>query len=282
LPTDVVARYIDNAMVSRPEMSVRCAETLQLCALPGLPIVEVGDDLVTLIMDGLARAAIDLRSGDVLVVTSKIVSRSTGRFVDLTTVTPSAQAEEVAREVQRDPRLVELVLRESVAISRKQRDLLITRHRLGFVCANAGIDCSNARPQRATADSGPWALLLPENPDAEALHLRRSLRERTGVDVAVVLSDSHGRPFRLGTVGCAIGVSGLPAIWDRRGDPDLFGNELQTTITALADQVAAAADLVAGQANEGRCVVHVRGLSFDPSESAAVELLRPRDQDVYA
>jgi len=269
-------------MVSRPETTVRCADVMQLRALPGMPIVEVGDDLARLIVDALARAAIEPLAGDVLVVTSKIVSRSTGRFVDLTTVTPSPHAVELGREVQRDPRLIELVLQESVSISRKKRDVLITRHRLGFVSANAGIDCSNARPMNAAEGSGPWALLLPEHPDAEALKLRNALREITGVALGIVLSDSHGRPFRLGTVGCAIGASGLPALWDRRGDPDLFGNELRTTITALADQVAAAADLVAGQANEGRCVVHVRGLSFEPNDSAAADLVRSPDEDLYA
>lgn len=255
---------------------------MELRALPGMPIVQVGDDVPALIADGLQRAGIELRSGDVLVVTSKIVSRATGRFVDLSRVTPTPEALNVAREVDRDARLVELVLRESVAVSRMRREVLITRHRLGFVCANAGIDCSNARPADATEDSGPWALLLPEFPDQAAEQIRTTLHARSGVDLGIVLSDSHGRPFRLGTVGCAIGVAGLPALWDRRGDPDLFGNELQTTITALADQVAAAADLVAGQANEGRCVVHVRGLSFAPTQSAATELLRPSEQDLYA
>ncbi len=269
-------------MQSRPEASVRCAESLQLRALPGLPIVELGDDLPQLIVDGLTRAEIVLAAGDVLVVTSKIVSRATGRFVDISTVVPTPRALEVASEVNRDPRLVELVLRESIAISRKRRDVLITRHRLGFVCANAGIDCSNARPRHAHEGIGPWALLLPEDPNAAAERIRTALRERTGVDLGVVLSDSHGRPFRLGTIGCAIGCAGLPALWDRRGDPDLFGAALQTTITALADQIAAAADLVAGQANEGRCVVHVRGLSFEATSSSASELLRPGDQDLYA
>lgn len=269
-------------MTDRSDNSVRCAESLQLRSLPGLPIVEPGHDLAALVEAGLARAEITLRVGDVLVVTSKIVSRATGRFVDLSTVIPSQEASALAVEVNRDPRLVELVLRESVAISRKRRDVLITRHRLGFVSANAGVDCSNARPANAFDGAGPWALLLPEDPDAAAEQLRVTLRERTGVDVPIVLSDSHGRPFRLGTVGCAIGCAGLPALWDRRGDPDLFGAPLQTTITALADQVAAAADLVAGQANEGRCVVHVRGLSFDCTQSGASELVRPVDQDLYA
>jgi coenzyme F420-0:L-glutamate ligase/coenzyme F420-1:gamma-L-glutamate ligase len=269
-------------MTDRPDNSVRCAESLQLRSLPGLPIVEPEDDLATLIEAALARAEIILRPGDVLVVTSKVVSRATGRFVDLATVKPSPEAIALAIEVDRDPRLIELVLRESVGISRKRRDVLITRHRLGFVSANAGVDCSNARPSNAVDGSGPWALLLPEAPDAAAESLRTALREITGIDVGIVLSDSHGRPFRLGTVGCAIGCAGLPALWDRRGDPDLFGAALQTTITALADQVAAAADLVAGQANEGRCVVHVRGLTFEATSSGAADLLRPAEQDLYA
>ncbi len=269
-------------MSQRPERSVRCAESLQLRALPGMPLVQAGDDIAALIVEALKRAELALQAGDVLVVTSKIVSRATNRFVDLGQITPSQEALTVAREVNRDPRLVELVLCESIAISRKKPEVLITRHKLGFVSANAGIDLSNARPAHANEGTGPWALLLPEQPDVEAQRLREALRQVTGVDLGIVLSDSHGRPFRLGTVGCAIGLAGLPAQWDRRGDPDLFGNALQTTITALADQVAAAADLVAGQANEGRCVVHVRGLSFDVSDSSASDLVRPTDQDLYA
>jgi coenzyme F420-0:L-glutamate ligase/coenzyme F420-1:gamma-L-glutamate ligase len=201
-----------------------------------------------------------LAEGDVLVVTSKLLSRAEGRFVDLSRVEPSPRAARVARTVGKDPRLVELVLRESIAISRQAPGVLIVRHRLGFVVANAGIDASNAVPPDAPAGTGPWALLLPEAPDASAaaIRARAETAAPAGTRVGVVVTDSFGRPFRMGTVGVAIGVSGLPPLWDRRGESDLFGRKLEQTITALADQVAAVGDLVAGQAAEGRPLVLVR------------------------
>jgi coenzyme F420-0:L-glutamate ligase/coenzyme F420-1:gamma-L-glutamate ligase len=181
-----------------------------------------------------------------------------------------------------DARLVELVLRESVAISRHAHGALIVRHRLGFLAANAGIDRSNAEPPGPPHGSGPWALLLPRAPDESAQRIRAALWAARGVDTGVVVTDSHGRPFRLGTVGVALGLAGLPALWDRRRETDLFGRELSHTVTALADQVAAAADLVSGQAAEGTPAVHIRGLSFEPDDSSARELLRPSAQDLYA
>ncbi len=260
---------------------VACAPRLELSALRGLPIVAPGDDLPALIDAGLAREGVTLADGDILVVTSKIVSRSEGRFVDLSTVRPSPRAFDVAHSTRKDPRLVELILQESASISRSAPDVLIVRHRLGFVGANAGIDCSNAEPVGA-GGAGPWALLLPLAPDASAEAIRMALQSKHGARIGVVLSDSFGRPFRLGTVGLAIGCAGLPALWDRRGEPDIFGRKLEQTITALADQVAAAADLVAGQAAEGRAVVHVRGLTFATVTSSASELLRPEAHDLYA
>jgi coenzyme F420-0:L-glutamate ligase / coenzyme F420-1:gamma-L-glutamate ligase len=218
----------------------------------------------------------------VLVVTSKIVSRAEGRFVDLATVAPSDEARAVGAELGKDVRLVELILRESTKVSRRTKGALIVRHRLGFICANAGIDMSNAVPAGAPAGSGPWALLLPSAPDVAAEALRVALAARWGARIGVVISDTFGRPFRLGTVGAAIGLAGLPALWDRRGEDDLFGRKLEITITALGDQVAAAADLVAGQANEGRPVVLVRGLSFTPGAHTASELVRPAREDMYA
>jgi coenzyme F420-0:L-glutamate ligase/coenzyme F420-1:gamma-L-glutamate ligase len=265
-----------------PPRGVACAARLELVALPGLPVVAEGDDLAAIIDAGLARASIELRDGDVLVVTSKIVSRAEGRFVDLATVTPSEQARAIGAEIGKDPRFVELVLRESTAVSRRARGALLVRHRLGFIAANAGIDCSNSVPAGAPASSGPWALLLPEAPDAAAEALRAALSGRSGARIGVVISDSFGRPFRLGTVGVAVGIAGLPAIWDRRGEKDLFGRTLEATITALGDQVAAAADLVAGQADEGRAVVLVRGLTFPVGAHAASELVRPAREDLYA
>jgi coenzyme F420-0:L-glutamate ligase/coenzyme F420-1:gamma-L-glutamate ligase len=261
---------------------VRCAARLEIAALPGLPVVSPGDDLVALIEEGLGRAGLALRDGDVLVVTSKIVSRAEGRFVDLATITPTDEARALGEEIGKDPRIVTLILGESTAVSRKTRGALMVRHRLGFVVANAGLDQSNAAPRAATADSGPWVLLLPQAPDASAERIRAALSARTGAQLGVVISDSFGRPFRLGTVGAAIGLAGLPALWDRRGDSDLFGRKLELTITALGDQIAAAADLVAGQADEGRAVVLVRGLSFPSETHTAAELVRPAAEDLYA
>jgi coenzyme F420-0:L-glutamate ligase/coenzyme F420-1:gamma-L-glutamate ligase len=173
-------------------------------------------------------------------------------------------------------------LRESTAISRQAPGVLVVRHRLGFIVANAGVDSSNAVPPDARPGSGPWALLLPESPDDSAAAIRARVEKDAGARVGVIISDSFGRPFRLGTVGVAIGVSGLPPLWDRRGEPDLFGRALETTVTALADQIAAVADLVAGQAAECRPVVLVRGLGFTPSDRGAGALLRPAGEDLYA
>lgn len=265
-----------------------CAPTLALIALPGIPVVAPGDDLAGLIADGMARAGLALADGDVLVLASKLVSRAEDRYVDLSTVSPSPRAHELAREVDGDARVVELILSESTAVSRAARGVLVVRHRLGMVAANAGIDQSNAVPPGATPGSGPWALLLPRDPDATAARVRAALAERAGADVGVVISDSMGRPFRLGTVGAAIGVAGLPALVDGRGQPDLFGRRLQATITALADQIAAAADLVAGQADEGRGIIHVRGVAWprppglDGTAPGARGLVRAPEQDLYA
>jgi len=269
-------------------MTAVCAPHLTLTALPGLPVVAPGDDLAGLIADGLSRGGCALADGDVIVVASKLLSRAEGRYVDLATVSPSPRAQELAREVEKDARLVELILRESTAISRTARNALVVRHRLGFVAANAGIDQSNAQPPGAAPGSGPWVLLLPEDPDAGAERLRARLGERSGADIGVIISDSMGRPFRLGTVGAAIGVAGLPALIDGRGQPDLFGRPLMATVTALADQVAAAADLVAGQADEGRGAILVRGLAWprpagmQDAAAGARALVRAADQDLYA
>jgi coenzyme F420-0:L-glutamate ligase/coenzyme F420-1:gamma-L-glutamate ligase len=263
---------------------IACGARLEVVAVPGVPLVGAGADVPTLVMSAIRDAGLALTDGDVLVVTSKLLSRAEGRFVDLSRVEPSTRAVEVARTVGKDPRLVELILRESIAVSRQAPGVLIVRHRLGFVVANAGIDASNAVPPDAPTGSGPWALLLPGAPDASAAAIRARVENEApaGRRVGVVITDSFGRPFRMGTVGVAIGVSGLPPLWDRRGEPDLFGRTLEQTITALADQVAAVADLVAGQAAEGRPLVLVRGLRFDPVTLPATTLLRKPEEDLYA
>jgi coenzyme F420-0:L-glutamate ligase/coenzyme F420-1:gamma-L-glutamate ligase len=261
---------------------ITCSDRLEAVALAGLPLVGRGDDVPALVARALGAAGLAVTDGDVLVVTSKVLSRAEGRFVELPRIAPSTRATELAREVGKDPRAIELILRESTAISRQAPGVLVVRHRLGFVVANAGIDLSNAVPSDARPGSGPWALLLPEAPDASAAAIRARVESEWGSSVGVVITDSFGRPFRLGTVGVAIGVSGLPPLWDRRGEPDLFGRPLEATITALADQVAAVADLVAGQAAERRPVVLVRGLRFRASDQGAGALLRRAEEDLYA
>jgi coenzyme F420-0:L-glutamate ligase/coenzyme F420-1:gamma-L-glutamate ligase len=260
---------------------IACADRLEVLAVPGIPLVGRGDDVPAIVSRALG-ASVGPREDDVVVVTSKLLSRAEGRFVALPTVEPSARAVEIGAAIGKDARAVELILRESVAVSRQAPNVLVVRHRLGFVVANAGIDASNAVPPGASEGSGPWALLLPEEPDTSAAAIRAAVARDHGVRVGVVVTDSFGRPFRLGTVGVCVGVSGLPPLWDRRGEPDLFGRPLEHTITALADQVAAVADLVAGQAAERRPVVVVRGLRFDASDEGAAALLRPANEDLYA
>jgi coenzyme F420-0:L-glutamate ligase/coenzyme F420-1:gamma-L-glutamate ligase len=259
-------------------VDIACAPRLVLTALTGVPIVRPGDDLVQVILEGLSAADLRLEGGDVVVVTSKLVSRAEGRFADLRQVEASPRAREVAEAVQKDPRLVEVILQESESISRMAKDVLVVRHRLGFTVANAGIDRSNVDP---AAVDDQVVLLLPVAPDESAERIRRGLVQAAGAAIGVVITDSHGRPFRLGTVGAAIGIAGMPALWDQRGRTDLFGRPLQMTITALGDQIAAAADLLAGQGSEGRPVVHVRGLSFPPADGRARDLVRPLEQDLY-
>jgi coenzyme F420-0:L-glutamate ligase / coenzyme F420-1:gamma-L-glutamate ligase len=247
---------------------------LLLRPLAGVPPIAAGDDLVEAVCAALASSDERLREGDVLVLTQKIVSKAQGRRVDLAGVAPSARAKKLAGETGKDPRVVELILRESREVLRCRPGLIIVVHRLGFILANAGIDQSNV-------DGGGSVLLLPLDPDASAASIRAGLRERTGVDIAVLIIDSVGRPWRLGTAGMAIGVSGLPALLDLRGRPDLFGRRLETTVVGIADELAAAASLVMGQADEGRPIVLARGVPYARRESSARELLRPKEEDLF-
>ncbi len=238
--------------------------------------MQPGDDLARLIVASLERANLDLMPGDVLVITSKLVAKAEGRYVDLRTITPSVRAEEIARGTQKDVRLVELILRESTAISRMRGEVLIVRHKLGLTLANAGIDHSNigGDPERV--------LLLPADPDASARQLRRDLEQLTGVAPGVVISDSHGRPFRMGTINVAIGLAGFPAVWDQRGDHDLYGRELRVTMTGLGDELAAAAGLLTGQGAEGLPAVLIRGARLPAGDGQAADLVRPVEMDLYA
>lgn len=244
-------------------------------ALPGIPFIQPGDDLVTIILDALKRAAIDLQSDDVLVIASKIVSKSEGRMVDLNSVEPGSEALRVAELTQKDPRVVELVLQESTHISRMAPGVLVVAHRLGFVSANAGIDQSNVD------GSANRVLLLPRDPDQSASALRQRLWETTGAQVAVVISDTHGRPFRRGNVGVAIGVAGVQAVLDLRGNLDLFGRELKVTLQGYADLLASAAHLLCGEGAEGRPVILLRGLALPHGEGCAADLNRALEHDLY-
>ena len=253
------------------------SSAVEIFAIPGIPLVRRDDDLVGLIAEGLERGGIVPLGGDVFVLAQKIVSKAEGRMVDLATVEPSAEAIELAGQVQKDPRLVELILSESVRVVRTRPGLLIVEHRLGFVVANAGVDQSNV----ASPDEPQRALLLPVDPDASADILRRRLSQRFGVRVAVIINDSFGRAWRRGTCGVAIGAAGLPSLMDLRGSPDLFGRELQVSITGHADEIAAAASLVMGQGAEGQPVVIVRGLTWRGPDNGASELVRPAAEDMF-
>lgn len=250
---------------------------LELLAIEGLPVVKPGDDLARLAIDGLARTGLRLASGDVLVIAQKIVSKAEGRMIVLADVTPSPRALELGRETKKDPRLVELILSETKRVVRSGPDVLIVEHRLGFVMANAGVDQSNVGAQ----DGIERALLLPLDPDASAEALRAGLSARFDARIGVIINDSFGRAWRLGTVGVALGVAGLPALKDLRGRPDLLGRPLRVSISAFADEIAAAASLLMGQGDEGRPMVVVRGLAWHEPLSGIGALLRPPEEDLF-
>jgi coenzyme F420-0:L-glutamate ligase / coenzyme F420-1:gamma-L-glutamate ligase len=252
--------------------------SLCFTALAGLPEVQPGDDLAALLTDALQHENLAPANNDVLVVCQKIVSKAEARYVRLAGIEPSQRANELATRCGKDARLVELVLRESSEIVRVAPNVLIARHRRGWVVANAGIDQSNL-----PGDDGERALLLPDNPDASAARLRAQLERRFGARMAVLISDSFGRPWRLGVCGVCIGCSGLASLQDLRGAPDRGGRALQVTQIAAADEIAAAATLIAGEAAEGRPAVLVRGVppQYFRTPRPAADLLRPTDQDLF-
>jgi coenzyme F420-0:L-glutamate ligase / coenzyme F420-1:gamma-L-glutamate ligase len=252
---------------------------LTFTPLPKIPLVHPGDDLAEILLESLQIAKINPEDGDILVLAQKVVSKAEGRLVNLTTVKPSKEANDLAKQSEKDPRLTELILRESKEILRVRPGTIIVEHRLGFVCASAGIDHSNVMGE--DGDPEDWVLLLPENPDRSALEIRRKIKIATGNRLGVMIIDSHGRAWREGTIGTAIGISGLPGIVDKRGWRDLFGYRLKITIVAAADELAAAASLVMGEAAEGTPAVHVRGFPYPLREGSLKELLRPKSQDMF-
>ncbi|MEP7082045.1 MAG: coenzyme F420-0:L-glutamate ligase [Chloroflexota bacterium] len=247
---------------------------IELIALEGIPEVAPGDDIAAHVADAAAASSIGLADSDVVVVTQKIVSKAEGRLVALASVTPSEFAQGWAERWGKDPRQVELVLRESASIVRMgPGGLIISRTRHGLVCANAGVDVSNV-------GGGEVASLLPEDPDASAQRIRDGIRSRTGAAPAVVISDSFGRPWRNGIVNVAIGSAGIEAVLDLRGEPDAAGREMQATVIAVADELASAADLAGGKVAQ-RPVVVVRGYAWRPSDAGASVLVMEAERDLF-
>lgn len=250
---------------------------LTFSAVPGVPEIQAGQRLVDTLATALDACGRTLANNDVIVFCQKIVSKTEGRLFALADVLPSPRAKELAAICEKDPRLVELVLRESTEVVRCVKNTLIVRHRLGFVVANAAIDQSNI------AGDGSHALLLPENPDASAAQLRQDIVDRFGVNVAVLISDSFGRPWRLGVCGVCIGCAGMQPLLDQRGKHDRFGRELQITQIAAADEIAAAATLVMGEADEGQPIVIVSGVPalYFSADNPASALVRQLDEDLF-
>jgi coenzyme F420-0:L-glutamate ligase/coenzyme F420-1:gamma-L-glutamate ligase len=247
-------------------MPPRIPTRLSLTALDGIPLIQPGDDLARIIGDALHRLEIDLQKGDILVVAQKIVSKAEGRIVDLATIHPSPAALKYAQMVNKDPRLVEVVLQESEAVLRLAQNAMITVHRLGFVMANAGVDQSNV--DHAGTEDGT-VLLLPADPDGSAAALKSAIDAEWGAAIGVIISDSFGRPWRKGVTGVALGAAGLPSLRNLVSEH------------AAADDIAAAASLLMGQGAEGLPVVHIRGLNYDAPDLPASALIRPKHQDVF-
>ncbi len=250
--------------------------TLIIEPVPDMPVVKAGDDVAQLIFDALAAANMPLQADDIVVIAQKIVSLSEGRAVRLDRVEVSRAAEELAAQTDKDPRIVELILRESAEIVRHKPGVIIARHRLGLIGANAGIDQSNIDHA-----AGECALLLPEDPDQSAKTLRTALMTSSGSTVGVIISDSMSRPWRLGTIGTAIGSAGVNVLDDRRGEPDLYGRDLKVTMTNRADAIAAAAVLIMGETTELTPVAIVRGLPAEDSTQVARDCVRPLAEDLF-
>ena len=250
---------------------------ITLTAIPGLPLFQPGDDIAQSVLERMSQAGLAFQHGDVLVLCQKIVSKAEGRAVRLSDVVPSKAAQRLSAETGKDPRLIELILGESQRVLRARPQLIIAEHQLGWICANAGIDRSNVDQ----SDDDGVVLLLPQNPDLSAKKIRERLVAASGMEVAVIINDTHGRPFRNGAVGVAIGVAGMSPLSDLRGQSDLFGYRLQTSVLGTADEIASAASLLMGQADEGRPAVLVRGAPICLGEGGATDLQRPEEQDLF-
>lgn len=258
-------------------MARQISPSLSYSAVPGIPLIEPGDDLVELVASALRRAEIVVNRGDIFVFAQKVISKAENRYVDLATITASNSAREIAQAVGKDPRYVEVVLSESEEVLRQRPGILITSHRLGFVAANAGIDESNIQQ----LDGSERVLLLPRNPDASAANLKAGLDKAFQTQTGVIIIDSFGRAWRNGVVGFALGAAGIPSLVDVVGEPDLFGRIMRVTKVAVADQLAAAASLLMGETAEGRPVVLVKGFTSTAPDQPASTLIRDRKQDLF-
>ncbi len=252
---------------------------LDLNQLFDIPLVQEGNNIAEILYKSAMNQAIWFENGDILAVTSKIISKAEGRMVNLNDVDSSEKAMEIGKITEKDPRLIELILSESKEIIRATKQTIIVEHRLGFICANAGIDHSNV--QGKYGDKEDWYLLLPHSPDNSAEIIRKYIGQKTGKEIGVIIIDSHGRPWRRGTVGVIIGTSRVPALIDLRGRSDLFGYHLKITEVAAGDELAAAASLMMGQADEKIPAIHVRGFPYQLSDSSIAEVLRPKNMDLF-
>lgn len=250
-------------------------------AIDGIPLVEPGDDLVALLLAALDRSGETLRKDDILVLAQKIVSKAENRYLDLNSVVPSPRAIQLARQVDKDPRLVEAILGESTEVVAQKPGVLVVAHRLGLVMANAGIDHSNIEQSEGDGDGDDRVLLLPVDPDLSAARIRGEIAARTGLEIGVLIIDSVGRAWRQGTTGIAIGAAGVVSLSDQRGDLDLFGRELRVTEVGHGDELAAAASILMGQGSEGRPAVLIRGGRLEGEPRPAADLIRPREQDLF-
>jgi len=249
--------------------------TVKVIAVENLPLIKEGDNVGQLIVEAAEKQNTPIQEKDVIVVTHVVVSKAEGNVVNLDEVVPSQQAKEIALKTGKEPTLVEVILRETKEIIRLNKNTIITETKNGIICANAGVDRSNVSGDRNVVP-------LPKNPNVSAQNIRREIKRLTGADVAVIVSDTHGRPFRMGEINVAVGVAGIKPIRDRRGEKDLFGYVLKIKQTAIADELSSAAELVIGQANEGVPVAIIRGYDYQTAEKAsAVELTRPKEKDLF-
>ncbi|MFZ3070770.1 MAG: coenzyme F420-0:L-glutamate ligase [Anaerolineaceae bacterium] len=255
------------------------SKTLTLTTVPDLPEIKEGDNLAECILTALQQNDMQVDDGDIFVVAQKIVSKAEGRLVNLTTIEPSQRALEIAAFVEKRPELVELILRESHEVLRTRPGTIIVEHKSGFVCANAGIDHSNVRGAWGSPED--WVLLLPEDSDRSAGQIRANLEELTGLRLGILIIDSYGRAWRNGIIGMSIGLSGVPALVDMRGKPDRFEYSLRVTVIAAADELAAGASLMMGQAAEGTPVVLAHGFPYELAEDQASRLVRAKKADMF-